>query len=255
MNWYKISQQMSFNFPEAPSHVKEPEHYTSVEEFVKNVPLEEAVEYDATSEWALFQILKNYGIQYEIVQLADNERILTFDHNHKRCIIKLGTSNYEVEDALKFIQDVSWSGNIWNYYPDVDFNKEFWDGVREGYKLYHGTTKENFELIMKNGLEVGYGTRGISNRSTGAAVFTSDSEDTTIYFYDKVIEIDVGGMKKDGYMPRVSKEEPIQEAEIIEALAWKLGIENYNSETEDGLYPGTIIFYNNIPVKYLREIK
>jgi hypothetical protein len=34
MNWYKISQQMSFNFPEAPSPVKEPEQFTSVEESV-----------------------------------------------------------------------------------------------------------------------------------------------------------------------------------------------------------------------------
>ena len=61
-------------------------------------------------------------------------------------------------------------------------------------------------------------------------------------------------MKQDKYIVLVGKEEPIEEAEAREALANKLGIDNYYAEYEQGLDPGTIIFYGNIPPKYLRVV-
>ena len=64
-------------------------------------------------------------------------------------------------------------------------------------------------------------------------------------------------MKQDGYMPMVGMEEPIEEQELEEALAHKIGLEDYYSEIEssDGLSPDTVIFYGVIPPKYLRVIE
>ena len=98
-------------------------------------------------------------------------------------------------------------------------------------------------------------TRGISNRSTGAAVFTSDVP--PIAGYEVVLEIDIGQMKADGKQLSVSKEEPLEEEDAKEALAHKLGIENYYGESysSDGLDHGTVIFYGSIPPQYIRVLE
>ena len=62
-------------------------------------------------------------------------------------------------------------------------------------------------------------------------------------------------MKADGYMPRVSKETPVEDGELESALAWAIGIEDYEPEYESGLDPGTVVFYQEIPIKYVERIK
>jgi len=146
------------------------------------------------------------------------------------------------------------SGNVYDYYPEQDFNEEFWRGVYPGYKVYHGTTEENLPDIQQHGLEPRDKTRGISNRSTGSGVFTSDNVETAQYSYDIVLEIDVGQMKQDGYMPVVGMEDPVEESELEGALAHAIGIEDYDAEHEQGLDPGTVIFRDVILPKYLRVV-
>jgi len=58
-------------------------------------------------------------------------------------------------------------------------------------------------------------------------------------------------MKKDNYMPEVSREEPIINANKRESLAHQIGLKDFFVETEHGISPTTIIFFGNIPPKYL----
>jgi hypothetical protein len=55
-------------------------------------------------------------------------------------------------------------------------------------------------------------------------------------------------------MPEVVQEEPITEGQAYEALAHKLGIEDFNYDYEQGLDPGTYVFKGNIPPKYIKVL-
>ena len=107
--------------------------------------------------------------------------------------------------------------------------------------------------IMRDGLNPMNETRGISNKSTGSAVFTSDNpEDTDSY--GVAIEINVGAMQADGYMPYVTQEEPVEEKNAKERMANMVGLEDFNWEVEGGIYETTYIFHDAIPAKYLRVL-
>lgn len=155
-------------------------------------------------------------------------------------------------EPQEWIERLDTYGKLSDYINPIDHNAEFWSspGI-----VYHGTTEENWNVIKRKGLEPRDETRGLSNRNIGPSVFTSSEIETAAYRYDVVIEINAQQMKKDGYMPHVGIEEPIQEAEQKEAIAWRLGIKDYYSEYEDGLDPGTFIFYGKIPKKYLRRVE
>jgi hypothetical protein len=257
MNWYKIAQyQQIFNFidPSQKSFDFITPNDKINDQSLEGLSLNEALEY-ASSDYAVFEVLKYFKIPYEIIDFSTGKKSLLVEINRKPFVIDLGKNtnySYEAEDANKWIRNIVDYGNVYKYITQNDFNQEFWDGIGEGYKLYHGTTEENVENILKNGLETTYGTRGIENRNTGAAVFTSDEIETAKYYYDYIIEIDVGAMKSSGYMPRVSREEPIEEAEMEEALAHKIGLDEYYVEYETGLDPGTVIFYDTIPPQFLK---
>lgn len=259
MNWYKKSQQQTFDFwsDEDQRHQyldKRPQSMLPTPEMEEGWSFEEAIE-DAGSIQEVFNILKFYAPNYEIIDFPNKEKIISVnDHGHLK-IIDISRSSFEVEDPQKWLQDITWSDKVWQYVDARDFSEEFWDGIGAGYTLYHGTTEENAEKILKHGLNPGYETRGINNRNTGAAVFTSDEQTTAESYYDVVFAIDIGAMKADGYMPKASMEEPVQEAEWENALAHKIGLEDYESEYEQGLDPGTVIFYGNIPPKYLKVVK
>lgn len=142
-----------------------------------------------------------------------------------------------------------------DYFPDYEdnLNKEFWDS---GGEVYHATTEENADEIEKHGIEARNRTRGLSNRSTGSAVFTTtDIEDTAIGSYgDEVFAIDTGAMKRDKYTPYTAQEPDVVEAELRSALAWALGIQNYEPEREYGMDPTTVAIFGNIPAKYVRRM-
>jgi len=255
MNWYKIAQQMEFDFwkePERDQYIdKRPEHLLPTPE-LGDMSLEETIE-DAQNEKELLTILEHFADDWEFIDFPNKERIVSAIIDGNPQIITIG-DEFEVEDPEKWLQNIDWSGNVYQYIDTGDFSKEFWDDVGEGFILYHGTSSDNVDDILRDGLNPRDVTRGIANRSTGSAVFTSDASETAQYSYDVVFQIDVGSMKTDEYMPEVSIEEPIQEAQWIEALAHKIGLEDYYSEVEQGLDPGTVIFYGSIPPKYLKLI-
>ena len=52
----------------------------------------------------------------------------------------------------------------------------------------------------------------------------------------------------------VGKEEPIEEAEMRKIIADKIGMKDFYQDTEAGIDDETVIFYDNIPPKYLKAI-
>jgi len=247
MNWWKRAQQQYLwdNDPRLPQANID---RSSIE---ISGDIKSDVE-EATNIVELQNILFSYGIEdlKEFVFEEAKEKIWVFTYSNNLYVIELSFPYPSLLDAREWIYKVG--DNAWQYLDFVDYNKEFWDNVSEGDFVYHGTNEENIEDIKREGLIPMYGTRGISNRMTGPAIFASPTAEIAENYYPIVIEINLGKMKADRYFPRVGREEPIEKAEASEVLANKIGLENFYSEYEEGLDPETVIFYDSIPLKYLR---
>lgn len=202
----------------------------------------------------LINFLKTYKQIYQ-------PQAVYFGENNDILIIKLFINNemYVIDDgSLSKAND--WLFDLDDYrleefYPQ-DFNKDFWEGMGNNYILYHATNPDNIESIKQHGLNASSETRGLSNQGMGAAVFTHPNPDSIAIYGAAIIAINVSAMKKDGYMPTVSGETPLQVEELRNAAAHRLGIEDWvgNEFSSDGLDPETIAFYGNIPPKYLTFI-
>jgi hypothetical protein len=190
-------------------------------------------------------LFNNHNISFEKINLNGNF-VWVFEYRDNHCVIEYGSQS--INEAREWI--INQIPYISQYLTFNDFNQEFWEDVGLDYVLYHATPEENIKSIKKQGLNPQYKTRGISNRTTGDAVFLSSSIDS-IEIYGIPIGVKIGLMKKDGYMPRVSLEEPVEEKKAYELLAWKLGIRDFYYEIESGIDEETVIMYGHIPSKYL----
>ncbi len=188
-------------------------------------------------------------------------------------VIKLKNIVKEIlEDQLK---DIDVDRLMWNdsYLDDIaeklgyesDFNKTYWNYLyRE--PMYHCTEKENLPSIQQKGLLRKDIRRGITNRNIGAAVFACPEEEVDYfknYYGPIVIKINTSQMKSDNYVPHVEREPDWMRAEMLAFVLNKLGQKRSGSEREasefvdssDGNTQGTIIFYDNIPPKYLSVVE
>lgn len=247
MNWYKTSIEKQEDFP-----------------FFKDIPKQKQTPVEQTEQY-----LKLESQTPEIIQdLLDNCKdikeaikvLKTYKIKHKIIkdivVIYLNNKIYIIDDMLtmKDAQEWLWSLSDWDlddYITLGDSNKDFWDYPSV---VYHATTPEKWEIIKEKGLERRDRSRGIDNRNTGSAIFTSDNPDDIGVYGNVVIEINAPQMKIDGYMPPVSKEKPIEEAEKREALANLIGLDDFYVEVESGIRTTTIVFFGHIPSKYLRKI-
>ena len=164
---------------------------------------------------------------------------------------------------------------MWNdsYLEDIaeqfgyksDYSKIFW-GQPYVPTLYHCTTKENHEKIKVEGIKKKSERRGaISNRHIGPAVFTTMYEEEIPYFKSYygpvVIAINAGQMKRDGFTPIAEMEPDWARATMLEFVLLKLGWREDEAEAarfvdnSDGNTQGTVILYDNIPVKYLSVVE
>lgn len=181
--------------------------------------------------------------------------ILTFEF-HTLWVVELDDMSYW-KDTEQWIQDAS---ERFEEFYDIDFSYDFWDGVAKESSLYHSTKEENVESILKSGLTPSNETRGLSNKHIGDAVFAVTGEyadDILSYlsaYGDAVIEIDIGKMKKDGYMPEVEQEVNISEANKQLSMAHLIGYDDFDPEYGDDVFHNTIIIYGHIPPKYLRRV-
>jgi hypothetical protein len=125
-------------------------------------------------------------------------------------------------------------------------------------KLWHATDAENIESIMRDGLRAENQSRGLTNRSVGMAIFTTDDRSLVSDAYgDTVLEIDLSGMQRDGIRWAVSQEPSVSLYEAESALAHMLDLDDYSPDnTSDGADdPSTIILYVAVvPPKYLRVV-
>ena len=258
MNWYKKAQQEAFPFYEEKTN---PPHPNA---FYANLPktnefLEDALT-DLNGYHAITNTLNQYGFKWEKIKFPSKIIIkITLDDGTIKILedCDFEDPSYGLKNPEEWIYTI-YEHELYNYIPPRDFSKTFWDEIGSGYTLYHGTDSENIDAIMRKGLSPMDKTRGINNRFTGSAIFTSDNPDDIASYGNAIFEIDVGKMKQDGYTPQVSKEEPLEEAHMRQELADKLGLYNMDFVSEyasEGLYDTTVIFYGNIPPKYLRLLK
>jgi len=247
MNWYKKAQESQEDLPffkDIPKRkstpIEQTEQYQQLLEKTPSV-LQDLLDNCSNLKEAI-KILKLYKFKFKIMKDV--------------IIVYIDNKTYIIDDALTMKDAVEWVWSLYDRYLDdyidyKDFNQEFWKNPDY---VYHATTPESWQVIKKEGLLKKDRSRGINNRSTGSAIFTSYDIEEINSYGNIVIEINTPLMKSEGYMPTVSKEIPIVEYEKREALAHLIGLEDFSSDIEHGISPSTVIFYDNIPVKYLRLV-
>ncbi len=259
MNWYRKAQQQDFdllkNIPkQTQTSTQETEDY---KELAKKTPPRITEIFDlienASSKAEIIDALKTYLLSWKNVFLGENE-VITF--NFLKNIYVIDDFEYpnpkEAHDWLWRIHDVD------SYVSDIDFNKKFWNDVFPSSTVYHATHSEYAKEIQEKGLRPSNESRGISNRGTGAAVFTSENPDNIDFYGDTIFVINLGDMKRDGYMPNVSREEPIEEAEKRNLIANRIGLDMFDATHDlqsEGIYGDTVVIYGTIPPKYLSLYK
>ncbi len=191
-------------------------------------------------------LLKKFNI--EIIKRQTNTNIIfyLFSYNNQNYVLFEDDTNPTL--SCDFIERVSFYNDYEKYILNEDFNEGFWKSPSI---LYHGTSSDNLESIKENGLESRNQSRGISNKGTSNAVFTSLEKNMPEQYGDVLISINTHLMKQDRYMPYVSLEEPIIEYESIESLKNLVGCQEYSNDLEHGIDYDTIIVFGDIPYKYL----
>ena len=198
--------------------------------------------------------LSSAGVAFEHVD---------FPRGRKAAVIPIGTEVYVVDDQKVTMRDrntwlamLSWM-DLDEYCPLPDFSREFW---AHPYTVYHATHEENVESIQREGLRPENQSRGISNRTMPAGVFTTDSPETVASYGTALFEVDIASMKRDGYMPEVVQEEPVSEARQKGMIARMCGDDDYEGEVlndlyQEGLWEGTVVFTQGVPPRYLRLVR
>ena len=200
-------------------------------------------------------VLKHYKIPHEKVSFVDGTTVITANIQDTQYVIQEDGRHSEASEWLYGLND--W--DVENMMPSRNFNEDFWNDPP--HELYHGTDPEFVDNILKEGLEARCETRGIGNRGMGCAVFTSPSVEMTQSYGNQkgqsaTIVIHVDKMKAAGYMPEVSQEEGFDRKESLEAIAHKIGLEEFYHEMSDNsLAEDTVAFYDSIPPQFLSLYK
>ena len=195
--------------------------------------------------------LNNNSVAYNKVNLNGNIVFVVSLNNTKYVVDPDGRTD-ELSTWLWTLDD----RRLTEYSSITNFNENFWKYANIA-ELYHGTHKEYVDSIKTNGLLLRNDSRGISNRSTGNAIFTTTEPLRTDSYGGYLVIIDVNKMRADNFMPEVGKEEPVHEAEMRHNIAEKLGEEDFIADgslslENEGIWGDTIVIYENIPAKYLR---
>lgn len=215
----------------------------------------------------LLSMLAESGVRiddvWDLKYLSDNRSIVGGLHQLGARPVQVGTATVwlvgeqvvEVDDGDASVEDLStWLFKIdpESFFPTAEsgFNDEFWKYPQT---LYHATDDSNIKGILRTGLGAASRTRGLTNRSVGAAVFTTTEYDELVLgsYGDAIFEILTSTMAKDGYTPRVSQEPDVLQSRLRNDIGRRFG-EDHVSDPEVGMSENTIIVYGSIPPKYLR---
>ena len=192
-------------------------------------------------------INKTYG-NLHLVSIGKDFKIVDND----------GDDYFKVWDPADWISTSSEADTVRDLIGDIisdTFNSDFQESP---VNLHHATDASNIEEIMSEGLRAEKRTRGLTNRGTGAAIFTTTLEAAQYGSYgDTVLEIDVKGMKRDGLEYYVALEPSVVEHEAAGVLANVLGLDDYEHyiESDGADDPDTVVlFIPVVPPKYLKVI-
>lgn len=208
---------------------------------IEDYDIDEIIEWYVDNDVDIIPILDQYNIDYSEVEFP-LAKVIVFDTG--QTWVYEGGSLTEAHDWVDQAEPYEY------FNPSID--DDFWADDLNGLKVYHATSRENAEFIMKDGLMTMDESRGLSNNSTGPAVFTSENSDDIDSYGEVVFEIDVGAMQYDGYKIPVSREEPIEEQELKHKLAFNLELDDYYWEVDSDMSPTTLIFHGPIPAKYIK---
>lgn len=242
-------------------------------EFMKDIPVAKSVPVEKTKEYQRLadrtpelvkQLIKNSQGYDEIAEVLRTYHFKwkNIDFPKESIIItRINDIDYVIKDfddpQLEQSSEWLWKINDWNlnqYIPSDNFSEKFWDEVNSSSILYHATSEENKDSILMDGIRSKNESRGISNRGTGASVFASDNPRDIGSYGNVIFIINLGLMKRDGYMPEVSQEKPISMAEQRNRLANVIGLKDFDAGADlhsEGVYSSTVIIYGDIPPKYL----
>lgn len=254
---FKVGQQMYFPFHD-PAIDGIPSNRTNQpnpeEEHVDvNEELQELLDTEADIDSVIIPFLDKHDIDYDWHVFPTGKQVMTIE-TPERIIVEQAENGLfvwnQVSDWLYHAEQYSFE-----YYPETDESEEFWSGVTEGFKVYHGTYEDRVADIQAHGLEARDETRGINNRGTGAAVFASLAIEAAEEYYPHVFAIDLGAMKAAEYMPRIGMETPIEEYQIRQSLAAGIGEDDYHEDVEQGLAEDTVVIYGGIPPQFLELVQ
>lgn len=204
----------------------------------------------------------NYGNIEELLNRWKDEDGFTWTHNNKGFYVL----KYDRRDDYKVI--------VGNNLIDIDnlirdpnayheelpifanlsqvFNDEFWK-FPQG--LYHATDCKNIPLILKDGLNPGWGT-SLSNRGHHGAFTSTEPEGYIDSYGDCKVFIDTLAMKKDGVMPFVELEPEVFTHRVGSSVYHYFGIdEEFIRYSESGEDENTYIVDGGVPAKYISKVE
>lgn len=270
-SWYKIAvEQLNLPFqdqveseaPPSTLEIAEKQYLVQQEEMFKkqfqglpknkktlNEAIDEKEGYDSIT-----RSLNLYGFDWDTVILPSGFKIIVVNIGHASYVID-DFDEASVTESNTWIEELSES-DLYNFVPPSE-DSTFWDDVSDGSKVYHRTNEVFKESILKQGLTPQNESRGIANRDTGAAVFTSFNPEDTESYGNLLLEIDLGKMKASGYTPEASLETPVEENNTRERLASLIGTyyEPSSDLSSEGIYDSTVIFYGVIPAQYINVVE
>lgn len=268
MNWWKrYSQQLAMPWYDPSALIQPPPpnpdglspellpYRQEIVEEARSEPVSQLVSnYMPATEADLLFILKASGSGWKKIEFSTgaNPIFIIFSEDRGTTeVIEMGDFD-RVRNAEEWVSNADPTDYI--QFPE----ENFWSDIDGDYKVYHGTYEEHLPSIMKKGLLPMAETRGISNKNAPAGVYTSAEYETAANSYEVVIEIDVGAMKRNKYMPQAEMEEPVQEDQQRRILADFIGLYDYigdeSAYNSDGLREDTIVFYGRIPPRYLKVV-
>lgn len=230
--------------------------YKNIDDLIDGEGVEDVIEHllDDGMKKELYYLFKHEGIYADVNPSHGNDDAAIIALSNGLGIIRYEDgktySVYSDAESLIYEIDEDFLFSFFCFDEDKESN-EFWESIGGNSFAYHATNESNVEDILEDGLESRYGSRGLTNRDTGAAVFTTlrIEEINNNVYGDAHIKINLGAMKKDGYMPKVAEEYPLIEDRYRSAIAHIFGIE-YESANND-LSPETLVIFGDIPPEYL----
>ena len=165
-------------------------------------------------------------------------------------VVRRDKDGFSVLDAGEWIYEVDTD----EIFPEEEerFDRDFWE--RPGL-LFHNTNSARWSGIKREGLLPTNLTRGLSNRGTGPAVFTTTNIELAEsgLYGDMVVSINARKMKENGLTPLVAEEAPHRRYKLRRRLIHMLDLD-LEPDSPDDVDPETVVVFGSIPPQFLSRV-